>query len=304
MESIKIDDQMILDQYKIIGELDVNSHNHLYKAKNENETNDNFYIIKAIPYQTHNEISLFQKEADIRELFKDNDLFVNYKDQFEHLIDVEYRNEEGQLCQCKKNYMFVVMEYYKYGDLSQYCFKNNEKQVVNILYQALKALLALSNKSIVHHDIKLGNFLVVSVDPLKIALTDFEFAEKLADVGQTTSSDGTIVFMAPEILNGEAHDLSSDIWSLGVSGYKLAGGSYPFKLLIKDDVDRTREKIERLKLSFPRIEFRSNSSGFKELLSAMLEKDPTKRITVEQALQSELFDECRIDEAEEQENED
>ena len=234
-------------------------------------------------------------------MLKDDPLFVTYKDKFEHIIDVEYIDEDDQICQCKKNYMFVVMEYYLYNDLTYYNFRCNEKNIIYVLYQALNALMTLKSKEIVHHDIKLSNFLVVSVDPLKIALTDFEFAEKLINNETTFSNDGTVVFMAPEVLNEEPHDLSVDIWSLGVSGYKLASGSYPFKLISKDDITTTRQKVRRNKLTFPRIDFKDKSNDLKDLLTAMLEKDPSKRITVDQALSNKLFDEYRTHDTAEKE---
>lgn len=294
MEEIKIYDQMVLDQYRIIEKLDVNSNNNLYKAQKEDDTTEKFYIIKAVPYQTEDEIENVQNEASILELFKNSPLFIAYEDHFEQIIDAEYYDDEGQLIQYKKNYMFIVMKYYKNKDLTLYNFRFSEKIILHIMYQALTALLELKNKEIVHNDIKLGNFLVVSLDPVKIILTDFEFAEKLSANEKTFSNNGTSVFMAPEVLNDEEHDHSVDIWALGVSGYRLAGGCYPFKLINKDDIKITREKVKRNKLNFPRIDFKDKSNDLKNLLSKMLEKDPSKRITVEQALSDKLFDEFKL----------
>jgi len=41
---------------------------------------------------------------------------------------------------------------------------------------------------------------------------------------------GTIMYMSPERLNGEAYSYSSDIWSLGLCLITLATGTFPMKL--------------------------------------------------------------------------
>ncbi len=40
---------------------------------------------------------------------------------------------------------------------------------------------------------------------------------------------GSPAFLAPEMINGEEYDYKVDIWSLGVTLYKLMTGDYPFK---------------------------------------------------------------------------
>ena len=192
--------------------------------------------------------------------------------------------------------MFVVMKYYQYKDLervTEHASKgSSEDMVVNFLFQSLNALKVLHSKKIVHHDIKLSNFLIISDDPLKFALIDFEFAEKLNDQ-KTLSMAGTRPFLAPEILNDEEHNTSVDIWGLGVSAYKLSEGCFPYKIINKDSTEQIKSKISRNNLKFFGNS-KKKSANFINLLSEMLKKEPSQRITADEALQNNLFDKYNI----------
>jgi serine/threonine protein kinase len=49
-----------------------------------------------------------------------------------------------------------------------------------------------------------------------------------ATIENTSSVSGTLPYMAPEILRGEAADQRSDLWALGVVLYEAASGRLPF----------------------------------------------------------------------------
>lgn len=295
MEVPLIDDQMILGEYKIISELNTISKNSIYRVTKEADESGEIKIMKALPYGTEEEVENFKQEIRILELFQNNPLFVRYEDQFEHIIDVESEEDDGKKYKYKKNYMFVIMK--DYGQnlealADRYRTGVEEKVVVEFLNQALNALKVLENESVVHHDIKLSNFLIASDDPWKFVLIDFEFAKKLSDGEKITSRDGTPIFSAPEVLKEEPHDNSADIWGIGVSAFRLATGVYPFKITHRDNNDSILEKIENNNAIFLSSRFKNKSLELKELLLKMLNKNQKERITVEKALQSPLFVNC------------
>ena len=87
----------------------------------------------------------------------------------------------------------------------------------------------------VHRDLKLEN---VMVDLEKLPdgrsklickITDFGFAVTMEHQKQETLSLGTPIYMAPEIVSGNAYDKSVDIWALGVMAYIILTNSPPFK---------------------------------------------------------------------------
>lgn len=298
-----IDDDTILNGYKVIEKLNVSSKNSLFKVTKVNQSNEDFQIIKAFPYETQDEIENFQKEIEVIELLKGNPLFVTYDDVFEEIINVESKINSRQINLYQKNYIFAVMKYYPRKDLGKVIENStrgsSEDLVVNFLYQSLNALKILHSNNIVHHDIKLSNFLIVSEDPLKFALTDFEFAEKLSDDQNTPSHAGTRTFLAPEILNGMVHHTPVDIWGLGISAYKLSEGCFPYKIISRDSEEKIKNKIEQNNLRFFGSS-RKKSANLRNLLCEMLEKDPSRRITAERALHNNLFDKFQIELEEEE----
>jgi serine/threonine protein kinase len=70
-----------------------------------------------------------------------------------------------------------------------------------------------------HRDIKPEN--LVLDDKGYLCLTDMGVAKLSLDGDKMIESSGTPSYMAPEIITNQAHDLSSDYYSLGVMLYEI-----------------------------------------------------------------------------------
>ncbi|KAI9155799.1 putative serine/threonine-protein kinase PRKY [Paramyrothecium foliicola] len=89
------------------------------------------------------------------------------------------------------------------------------EETLDILCQCLSALQYIHEleKPIIHRDIKPGNILVRSRDPLHVKLSDFGYSRSGSKL---ITICGTPVYAAPEIPLSESYSTAVDIWSLGV----------------------------------------------------------------------------------------
>jgi serine/threonine-protein kinase len=102
-------------------------------------------------------------------------------------------------------------------------------QVVEVCLQVLAALDHAHGHGIVHRDVKPENILIARDGTVKVA--DFGLARAYADsyVSQVEGSvTGTVQYLAPEQIQGEAADPRTDLYSLGVVMFELLTGRAPF----------------------------------------------------------------------------
>jgi [calcium/calmodulin-dependent protein kinase] kinase len=137
---------------------------------------------------------------------------------------------------------------------------------------------AVHAQGIIHRDIKPDNCLVTQEDVLKIV--DFGVSEMFDKEGEmkTAKSAGSPAFMPPELCvakHGQVSGRAADIWSMGCTLYCLLFGRIPFE---KHGMIELYQAIR-----FDEIEIdESCHDELKGLLRRLLEKDPQKRITLEE----------------------
>ena len=99
---------------------------------------------------------------------------------------------------------------------------------VDYIEQVLEALGYAHRQHIIHRDIKPANMMLTPQGLVK--LMDFGIARSAEDRGLTMTGTtlGSLHYMSPEQIKGEAVDARSDLYSVGVSLYEMVTGRRPF----------------------------------------------------------------------------
>lgn len=97
----------------------------------------------------------------------------------------------------------------------------------NLFEQAVKIVIAITNRGIIHGDIKIENFLI-DTKTFDLKLCDFELAYLIRD-GPYFQKSGTHVYLPPEWHEfGVLFNPSASVWALGVLLYSLVHNDIPF----------------------------------------------------------------------------
>jgi eukaryotic-like serine/threonine-protein kinase len=144
-------------------------------------------------------------------------------------------------------------------------------ETLRIVEEAAWALQAAHERGFVHRDVKPGNILVRTDGMVK--LTDFGIA-KAADAVPVTRSGmvmGTAHYIAPEQASGGEAGPAGDVYSLGIVGYECLAGHRPFRAesAVAVAMMQVRDQPPPLPSFVP--------THARELIDAVLVKDPTKR---------------------------
>lgn len=183
------------------------------------------------------------------------------------------------------DYFYVVNEMASGGELYDQIINLQFFTEVNaaiIMKQLLSAIYYLHSKGYVHRDLKPENILMETgkAGDYSIKLIDFGGAtsygkQKLSEVM------GTPYYIAPEVLE-KKYNNKCDLWSCGVILYILLCGFPPFNGNSEDEI---LESVRKGKYNFDSVEWDNVSSEAKDFVKKLMEYDPKKRISAEQALQ-------------------
>ena len=173
----------------------------------------------------------------------------------------------------KYDNIYLILDYYKHGDLAHFLNKRPLKEMFAQKYMAQLAsgLGYLLENKIIHRDLKPQNILISDIYTIKIA--DFGFARYFDNDNMIQTMCGSPMYMAPEITNKKQYNIKSDLWSVGVILYEMLFGCTPYKA---KNIVQLIKNINKYPIEIPN-DFMV-SSQCENLLYRLLEKDPIKRI--------------------------
>ncbi|CAG8573066.1 7312_t:CDS:2 [Paraglomus occultum] len=212
------------------------------------------------------------------------------------------------------DYYYLVLELMEGGELFNqivkltYFSENLSRHVIVQVAEGIRYLH--EEKGVVHRDIKPENLLFspIPVIPSKVPppppipgdepkVPEGEFTPgvggggigrvKIADFGlskvvwdqHTKTPCGTVGYTAPEIVKDERYSKSVDIWALGCVLYTMLCGFPPF---YDESIPVLSEKVAKGQYSFLSPWWDGISDSAKDLVSHLLEVDPSKRYTIKE----------------------
>lgn len=124
---------------------------------------------------------------------------------------------------------YIVMELVEGITLKQYIDKKGAleyKEAVSIAIQIAQGIEAAHKHNIIHRDIKPQNIIISREGKVKV--TDFGIAKVTNADTVNSMAMGSVHYISPEQARGGFSDITSDIYSFGITLYEMCAGRVPF----------------------------------------------------------------------------
>ncbi|XP_077194070.1 calcium/calmodulin-dependent protein kinase type 1D isoform X2 [Paroedura picta] len=233
----------------------------------ENRSTGKLFAVKCIPKK-----ALKGKESSI-----ENEIAVLRKIKHENIVALEDIYESP-------NHLYLVMQLVSGGELFDRIVEKGfytEKDASTLIRQVLDAVYYLHRMGIVHRDLKPENLLYYSQDEeSKIMISDFGLSKMEGKGDVMSTACGTPGYVAPEVLAQKPYSKAVDCWSIGVIAYILLCGYPPF---YDENDSKLFEQILKAEYEFDSPYWDDISESAKDFIRNLMEKDPNKRYTCEQA---------------------
>jgi eukaryotic-like serine/threonine-protein kinase len=186
-----------------------------------------------------------------------------------------------------ENQLVMIMEFVEGETLANRAARAplSTSDAVNYSDQVLSALSYAHKQNIIHRDIKPANMMLTPQGVVK--LMDFGIARSATDGSLTSTGTtlGSLNYMPPEQVRGEAADARSDIYSFGVSLYEMLTGQLPFK----GDSQYSLMTAHLNQLPVAPITLRGDlPAGLNEIIMMAIAKDPASRFQTADAFRAAL----------------
>ena len=211
--------QETIGKYPVIREIGSGATSHVYLARDTFAERD--VAIKVLDFArgVDAESERLQHKAFVAEASLAGKL------NHPHIIDIYDAVVEP-------NRSYLVMEYVPGSTLEKHSARDRLLpigKVVEIVFKCIRALEYAHQHGIIHRDIKPGNILLSADGETKISDFGASFQQRLEDKTTQIKGIGSPAYMSPEQLRLEPLNQQTDIYSLGVTMFRLLTGRLPYE---------------------------------------------------------------------------
>lgn len=220
----------------------------------------------------------------IKVMNKNNIIEQKMVDQINREVEIMYKINHPHVIKLYTHFedddnLYLIMHYASKGQLYSLLKKQNRfdqrtaAQYMREIISAMKYLHSF-NPPIIHRDIKPENILLDENGRVKLA--DFGWSNYVDEKNNLRKTYcGTPEYLAPEMIKKEGHDITVDIWDLGVLMFELLTGRPPFSGSNQNELFLN---IKKHKIQWP-DDFNALA---KNLILKILKQNPKERVTLDE----------------------
>jgi serine/threonine protein kinase len=215
----RLDPQSRLGKYSIIREIGMGATSRVFLARDP--FGDREVAIKVFLFDRHTDT---QTERMTHKAFLAEASLAG-KLNHPHIVEILDAVAEP-------DYSYVVMEYVAGATLDAHASVTNLLplgKVVEIVFKCIRALEYAFQHGVIHRDIKPGNILLSAAGETKVSDFGASFQQHFAHDTTQLSGVGSPGYMSPEQVRMGPLTHQTDIYSLGVTMYRLLTGRLPFQ---------------------------------------------------------------------------
>ena len=160
------------------------------------------------------------------------DLAARFQREIKLMASLEHPNIAAlRTAFTDENRLVMVMEYVEGTNLADRLHQGTipVADALNYIGQTLSALSYAHERHVIHRDIKPSNMMLTPHGVIKLMDFGIARAGEERSLTMTGTTLGSLSYMSPEQVKGEATDARSDLYSVGVSLYELVTGQRPFQ---------------------------------------------------------------------------
>ena len=233
----------IWPQWKIEELIGRGAYGRVYKVRREEQGHVSYAAVKVV--------EIPQDESEIRELLSSGMDYISIRSYYQdmiraltneiHIMDAlktaenivsienfhceEHQEEIGWTVYIQMELLESLTKYIQISN--QEVRKLSNEEIVKLGIDICSALVCCEQENVIHRDIKPDNIFRNKYGTYKLG--DFGVSKQMEKTQGTMSQKGTSMYMAPEIHQGNNYGHTVDIYSLGITLYKLLnGGRFPY----------------------------------------------------------------------------